>query len=331
MILQNLLKSVFLKAESWAIRCHLICLIGVQPTETIPAIQQPHATKKTRYTDIYIYTIYFIIYIYYIYISWSIQVKHNLSMPSMPQNDGSFIGHPKWGRHKKNNNNQLEHGWLKSVMIFLHARWYLSGFTGQEYSLSNDWLGQVELRMRDIMWGLWFRVWSCSIFEVWSWQHGVVLIATCMKQLRCYDISLRPQALFTRLLNVTQDLSSPLYIEKRLSSGLYHWHPCSACELSNIYEVIFAFKTVSSIAIPSPYRKRRSFLAERRLEKRSKSAFVALVGCSNVSETSHHNHFWNMLISRANQLTLVPFWDGTSRSYLMIGSIFVIYIHIYIY
>ena len=234
------------------------------------------------------------------------------------------------GETQKKQQYQLEHGWLKSVMIFLHARWYLSGFTGQEYSLSNDWLGQVELRMRDIMWGLWFRVWSCSIFEVWSWQHGVVLIATCMKQLRCYDISLRPQALFTRLLNVTQDLSSPLYIEKRLSSGLYHWHPCSACELSNIYEVIFAFKTVSSIAIPSPYRKRRSFLAERRLEKRSKSAFVALVGCSNVSETSHHNHFWNMLISRANQLTLVPFWDGTSRSYLMIGSIFV-YLYSYIH
>ena len=93
--------------------------------------------------------------------------------------------------------------------------------------------------------------------------------------------------------------------------------------------MIFAFKTVSSIAIPSPYRKRRSFLAERRLEKRSKSAFVALDGCSNVSETSDHNHFWNMLISPANQLTLVPFCDGTSRSYLMIGSIFV-YLYIYI-
>lgn len=89
------------------------------------------------------------------------------------------------------------------------------------------------------------------------------------------------------------------------------------------------FKTVSSIAIPSPYRKRRSILAERRLENRSKSAFVALGGCSNVSETSHHNHFCNMLISPANQLTLVPFCDNTSRSYLMIGSIFV-YLYMYI-
>ena len=39
-----------------------------------------------------------------------------------------------------------------------------------------------------------------------------------------------------------------------------------------------------------------------------------------------------MLISPANQLTLVPFCDGTSRSYLMVGSIFVyLYSYIYIY
>ncbi len=80
------------------------------------------------------------------------------------------------------------------------------------------------------------------------------------------------------------------------------------------------YKAVSCIAIPSPCRlgcvnpfgqNAEAFWPSADWKKRSKSALVAFGGCSNLSETIHHKHFWNILIS------LSPFlwWYFTQLSH----------------